>query len=150
MKKNSEVKKNNQKTLKDRFCGFKKRCFAIHLNTRYFSVGFFIVVFFVSIWVWWTSFYRPKPSRETVSSFEAGKENFEVMKSRTESAIEMLKERRGNFLNAPDFYSQRDLFVDERAVKELEEKMAKEQAVEDEQKGKIEPQNVFPVDVVTE
>lgn len=150
MGKKSEGQENNKKNLKECFGNFKKKCFAIHLSTWYFSVAFFAVVFLVSIWIWWVSFYRPKPSQQTISTFEAGKENFEGMKSRTESAIEMLKERRGNFLNAPDFASQRDLFVDEREARAMEEKAREEQTVKEEQAKQLNPQDDLPAEITPE
>jgi hypothetical protein len=131
MFKKQQKDKNKDKAKKDLkgiLAACKSRICRFNLNTWYFSVFFFGAIFLVSIWVWWLGFYDPKPSPEVVAKFESSKENFEGMKSKTETAIELLKNRQEKVRNAPDFSEQRDLFVDRRELEFIEAERANREA----------------------
>ena len=95
------------------------KCPHFTMNTWYFTVAFFVIIFIASIWVWWNCYYAPKPSSNVVISFEAKKEDFESMKNQTEKAISLLQEKRSNYYNVPDLSLQRELFMEKPQEEEI-------------------------------
>lgn len=126
MKKEKDNTKAKKVTCKDTFLKYKSRLCSIKLSTWYFSIFFFVTIFFVSMWVWWVGFYNPKPSQQVITKFESSRENFEAMKSNTENAIETLKSRKERTSSPQDFSGQRDLFLDYKKLEALQPKPEEE------------------------
>lgn len=116
------------------------KCPRFTMNTWYFTVTFFLIIFIASLWVWWNCYYSPKPSKEVVISFETKKEDFESMKDRTEKAISLLQEKRSNYLNVPDLSAQRELFMEKPEEEENIEPDIPTVAPEPEIRGEEQPQ----------
>ncbi len=106
------VKKKQKIEIRDIIKKITNKCSRFTMNTWYFTVTFFVIIFIASIWVWWNCYYDPKPSSDVVISFEAKKEDFESMKNKTEKAISLLQEKRSNYFNVPDLSLQRELFME--------------------------------------
>ena len=82
----------------------------INLNTRYFTILFFVGILIASLWTWWNCFQNPVPSSEVLIRIEQKKEDYPKMKSRTEDVITILQESRKRFDDPPFFGDQRELF----------------------------------------
>lgn len=105
------MKKNNLKIKID----FKKKTFYflnfLKANTWVFTLFSFFFLLGGSVFVWHETFYAPKPSLGVVQEVESSRKNFQLLKSSTEGAIEVLKEKNRLYQVGPDLTGQRELFV---------------------------------------
>ncbi|MEA2007158.1 MAG: hypothetical protein U9O20_03305 [Patescibacteria group bacterium] len=116
----AKQKQKQKKDIKDVLKEIKKKCPRFILDTWYFTVIFFLTAFSGSMWVWWSCYYSPTPSKNVLISFETKKEDFDSMKKRTQMAIELLQGKLDKYKNVPDLSQQRELFKVKVEVEEIE------------------------------
>ena len=83
----------------------------LRLESWYFTIVFFCVIFIASLVVWKESFYETKPSEKVLIVFNSTEENFEQMKTEAMEAVEVLKGRISRYETVTDFSGTRELFV---------------------------------------
>lgn len=77
----------------------------------YLTIIFFLVIFVISIWIWWDCVYKPQPSEATTAKFSQKQQDFRLMNQKISQIIEKLKAKQERFENMPDVSQQRELFV---------------------------------------
>lgn len=138
------MRKIDLKTIKSKLLEISCRVGShIELHTWYFTAIFFTAIFFVSLLVWWNCVQNPSPSSEVLIRVEQGKEDYDGMRTRTESVIKMLRQSKQRFDSPPLFNGQRELFLkfdpEDPTVngKFIEEQINEDQEMEQEKQEQV-------------
>jgi len=129
------MKKQNKKAKKDIGKEISKFFAGINLESWYFTIFFFCVIFIVSLVVWRDSFYKVAPSENVLLISNSGKENFDQMKVEAREVVEILKERISKYEAVLDFGETRELFVEMGEIENLDAGVATEivEVIDDDQ-----------------